>query len=244
MNDSLIIDCTVPRTRPPNRLDQIVSGATRAFIDLGYHRAKIHHIADQAGVGPGTVYLYAEDKEALFELAVLRSLESPIVAHPILPYRKTAAPGQRQLLTDCLHEVAQFPQLWVAAQRREPREAEAEYSGILLELVRWIRRYRNAILLSDRNRVDWPPLAQLFDRVVWNDLHQRLTSYLDSRMRGHLLAPIGDPAAVARFALDGLVAALATGPVGLEGAMLDTDDLLVRLAAAPVVRALPAERPH
>jgi AcrR family transcriptional regulator len=56
------------RKRPPGRLDTIVSAATAAFINPGFARAKIHQIADGAKVGPGTVYLYVKDKEALFEL--------------------------------------------------------------------------------------------------------------------------------------------------------------------------------
>ena len=78
----------------------------------------MHQIAERAGIGPGTLYLYVREKEALFELALLRSLESPVVAHPALPYDKTSERGLRQLVEDCLREISHFPQLWLAAQRR------------------------------------------------------------------------------------------------------------------------------
>jgi AcrR family transcriptional regulator len=235
------------RPRPANRLDSIIAAATELFVSQGFRRAKMHQIAERAGIGPGTLYLYADDKEALFELALLRSLESPVVAHPTLPYAKTGERGRRQLVEDCLREISHFPQLWVAAQRRNLEQSHEEYHGILLEIVAWLRRYRNAILLADRNRLDWPDLARTFQTIIWNDLHQRLTTYLATRMRaGHLAAP-GDPAIVARFSLDSLVAYLITGPIEPSFAGSDTDELLVRLVAGGVTdsrdRAAP-QRAH
>jgi AcrR family transcriptional regulator len=239
------------RSRPAGRLDAIIAAATELFVTQGFRRAKMHQIADRAGVGPGTLYLYVDDKEALFELALLRSLESPVVAHPILPYEKTSDKGRRQLVEDCLREISHFPQLWVAAQRRNVEESHEEYHGILLEIVAWLRRYRGAILLADRNRLDWPDLARTFQNIIWNDLHQRLTTYLATRMRaGHLAAP-GDPAIVGRFTLDSLVAYLITGPLEPSFAASDTDELLVRLVAGavggsrdgPPLRAYPGENP-
>ncbi len=222
------------RGRDPLRIDEIASAAAEAFIEFGYFRAKVHQIADRAKVGPGTVYLYAQDKESLFELALLRALESPLAANPILPYRRTHPRARRQLIEDCLREVAQFPQLWVAGQRRNISESLEEYHGILLELCAWMRRYRSLILLTERNRVDWPDLAELFQHVIWSDLHHRLTAYLATRMRtGHLVA-VGDPAAVARHTLDALVATLVLGPLAPKIGTQE-DELVVRLVSAAVV---------
>ncbi len=222
------------RGRDPTRIDDIAAAATEAFIEFGYFRAKVHQIADRAKVGPGTVYLYAQDKESLFELALLRALESPLAANPILPYRRTHPRSRRQLIEDCLREVAQFPQLWVAGQRRNITESIQEYHGILLELCAWMRRYRSLILLTERNRVDWPDLAELFHQVIWSDLHHRLTAYLATRMRtGHLTA-VGDPAAVARHTLDALVATLVLGPLAPKIGTQE-DELIVRLVSAAVV---------
>lgn len=222
------------RERDPGRIDDIAKAAAEAFIEFGYFRAKIHQIADRAKVGPGTVYLYAQDKESLFELALLRALESPLAANPILPYRRTHPRARRQLIEGCLREVAQFPQLWVAAQRRNISESVQEYHGILLELCAWMRRYRSLILLTERNRVDWPDLVELFEHVIWSDLHHRLTSYLATRMRAGYLTPVGDPAAVARHTLDALVATLVLGPLAPTIGTQE-DELIVTLVSAAVV---------
>ena len=140
----------------------------------------------------------------------------------------------RQLIEDCLREVAQFPQLWVAAQRRNITESSEEFKGILLELCAWMRRYRSLILLTERNRVDWPDLAELFQQVIWSDLHHRLTSYLATRMRTGSLVAAGDPAAVARHVLDALVATLVLGPLAPKSGAQE-DELIVRLVSAALV---------
>ncbi len=224
------------RSKAPGRLDDITAAALWAFADAGYDRTKIAHVAARAGVGPGTVYLYAKDKEALFELVLLRALESPVVSHPSLPYRKTDRAARSRLIDECLHEVAHFPQLWIGSQRRRYDGAREEYVGILLEMARWFRRYRAAILLAQRNRYDWPELFEAFDRVVWSDVQRRLTGYLTSRMRAGVLAVAGDPGLVARFAVDALVSGLVAGPVsGSTPERPGDDEVLVTLISSALL---------
>jgi AcrR family transcriptional regulator len=226
----------VPRRRDPARLDRIVAAASKTFIEYGYERAKIHRIADTATISPGTIYLYVADKKALFELSLLRALESPRVAHPYLPYHPTDPAELDRMVAECLAEISHFPQLWVATQVRKPTEARREYVGILLEISRWIRRYHTAILIADRNQLDWPTISQLFERIVWADLHQRLTGYLSSRFRAGLLYPATDPPLVARVSLDALVAVLATGPLRPPTDLPPAgDDAVVGLLAAGVI---------
>jgi TetR/AcrR family fatty acid metabolism transcriptional regulator len=45
---------------------EIIEAAIAVFSRTGYHRATIKEIADEAGVGKGTVYEYFESKEDLF----------------------------------------------------------------------------------------------------------------------------------------------------------------------------------
>lgn len=48
------------------RRRQILDGATRVFLDLGYEGASMSVIAQNAGVSKGTLYVYFTNKEALF----------------------------------------------------------------------------------------------------------------------------------------------------------------------------------
>ena len=45
----------------------ILKAAMKVFAEVGYHRAKISKIAEIAGVGAGSVYLYFSNKENIIE---------------------------------------------------------------------------------------------------------------------------------------------------------------------------------
>src|SRR3954470_825452 len=56
------------------RRQQILAHARDVFAKKGYHAAKIDDIVSAAGVARGTFYLYFEDKRAIFEEIVDRTL--------------------------------------------------------------------------------------------------------------------------------------------------------------------------
>jgi AcrR family transcriptional regulator len=64
----------VPRTRSPQRLDDIVDAALQVFLARGYQRTRMTDVATQAQVSPGLLYTYAASKEALFHLVLRREL--------------------------------------------------------------------------------------------------------------------------------------------------------------------------
>jgi AcrR family transcriptional regulator len=49
---------------------QILDGAMRVFLDKGFDAASMSEIARAAGVSKGTLYVYFEDKQALFDAIV------------------------------------------------------------------------------------------------------------------------------------------------------------------------------
>lgn len=49
---------------------QIMDGARRVFMDLGFDGASMNEIARAAGVSKGTLYVYFNDKNSLFEAIV------------------------------------------------------------------------------------------------------------------------------------------------------------------------------
>lgn len=49
---------------------RILQVSFEAFGDLGYKRTTIKHIADRAGIAPGSIYTYFHDKDALFLCAI------------------------------------------------------------------------------------------------------------------------------------------------------------------------------
>src|SRR5215470_8946977 len=74
------------RKTPPDRLSQLVECATQVFIEQGYRRTQMADVAEALGVAKGTLYLYVETKEALFDLAArYADAERPIENPPSLP---------------------------------------------------------------------------------------------------------------------------------------------------------------
>jgi AcrR family transcriptional regulator len=61
------------------RREKILDAALTVFAERGYEAARLEDVAARAGVAKGTLYLYFEDKEALFE-ALVRGAVSPIMA--------------------------------------------------------------------------------------------------------------------------------------------------------------------
>src|SRR5262245_43004800 len=75
------------RKKPPKRLSELAAAAADVFIRSGYLRAQMDDVAAALGVAKGTLYLYVESKEALFDLAVRFAAGDPVdaVADDALP---------------------------------------------------------------------------------------------------------------------------------------------------------------
>lgn len=67
---------------------QIMDGARRVFMDLGFDGASMNEIARAAGVSKGTLYVYFTDKNSLFEAIVEKEcLEQGKIAFNLDPSR-------------------------------------------------------------------------------------------------------------------------------------------------------------
>ena len=67
------------RRRKDARPEEIVAAALDVFVERGFARTKLEDVARRAGVTKGTIYLYFENKEALFK-AVIRETIVPVIA--------------------------------------------------------------------------------------------------------------------------------------------------------------------
>jgi AcrR family transcriptional regulator len=194
----------MPRKRPHNRLDVIADAATEVFIRHGFVRAGVAEIARQARVGPGTIYLYAASKDALFDLAIRRALEDPTVWTMALPHPSPGHGAVADAVWRSLQNASHFPQLWLAAESPPPKDIRKEASGIIAELYTWLHRYRRAIKLAERCAGDWPDVAQLFQRRFWRGGIRRVAEYLARRMHDGSLPPRRDPVAAAYLLVESL----------------------------------------
>ena len=68
---------------PDDRRAQLLVAARTVFASLGYHRANVSAIIDQAGVARGTFYNYFESKRVCFQAVLSEMMDS--VASAVLP---------------------------------------------------------------------------------------------------------------------------------------------------------------
>ena len=67
------------RRRKSARPEEILQAALEVFTDRGFAATKLEDVARRAGVTKGTIYLYYENKEALFK-ALVRETIVPVIA--------------------------------------------------------------------------------------------------------------------------------------------------------------------
>jgi AcrR family transcriptional regulator len=191
------------RQRPSDRLDQLTEAAIRVFSALGYRRAQTVDIAREAGVAPGTIYLYVESKEALFDLALRRALQPDArLDFPTLPVPTPPAGATLDHVREQLLRSRTLPVLAAALDRRAPADPRAELTAIIRELYASNERYSRAMDLISRSRADWPEIADVYYRELRRGLLQQLTQYLEQRTREGLLRPVPDLATAARLIVE------------------------------------------
>lgn len=153
------------KARPgTERFAQIAEAAITCFSDLGYRRTQVADIAKQMGAAAGTLYLYAESKEALLHLAIMRLCEVPFeglpVPLPTPPIGETVA-----LLRTAVARRSRWPVLDAALVRPSAPTLQ-ELTAIGLELYDTLAAERRAIWLIDSCSLDIPELGELHRDIM------------------------------------------------------------------------------
>ena len=193
------------RRMPTDRIEQLVAAATEVFIERGYARTQIADVAEALGVAKGTIYLYVESKEALFDLALrLADASTPYPQLPALPFRTPRRGATLRFVRERLAAEG-LPAALAASPRKSPPDTAAELGGIVRELYDALARNRRAIKLVDRSARDYPELADLWFAGARGGVIERLAQYLADRIRRGALRPVPDPLVAARLVLETVV---------------------------------------
>ena len=193
----------MPRSIPHDRLERLIDCATEVFIERGYKRTQMADVADALGVAKGTLYLYVESKEALFDLVVRCAGERP--PYPIPPELPISTPDPAatvELATERLAARRGLPALTAALSRHRVTNVASELEGIVRELYRTLSANRRAIKLIDTSARDRPDLAELWFRHGREWSLQQLERYLEKRIGAGLLTALPDVPAAARLILE------------------------------------------
>jgi AcrR family transcriptional regulator len=188
---------------PDDRLEQLVDAAAGVFIEQGYARTQMADVAAALGVAKGTLYLYVESKEALFDLVVrYADAPRPFDTRPALPVH-TPRPGTTVNYVREQLARSQVPAtLARALSRQRVTGVRAELEAIVRELYDILAANRRGIKLLDRSARDYPELAALWFEGARGGLVALLAKYLEDRTRRRLLRPMPDPTVAARLLIE------------------------------------------
>jgi AcrR family transcriptional regulator len=193
----------VPRETPPERIPELIRVATRVFITQGYRRTQMADVADALGVAKGTLYLYVESKEALFDL-ICRYADAPPAAGDIsaLPIRTPEPEATLRFVQEELARNQELRALTAALARKRITDAAGELRSIVYELYDLLARNRHRIKLIDTSARDYPELAAYWFEGARGGLMELLSTYIASRIRRGAFAPVPDIAAAARLLME------------------------------------------
>lgn len=189
----------MPKSTSDDRLDQVLRAATRVFARSGFRRTQIAEIAVELGMSVGTIYRYAQSKEALFHACLLAS--SP--AQPPLPEtRPLRTPAHEETLEvihagmrAILHDTA----LAAALTTDDPDDITAELSGIIADLYDRTSSSRRFQALVEGSAQDLPELFDAFFVEMRRPALGALGTYLRRRIDSGHLRPVPDVATTARL---------------------------------------------
>jgi AcrR family transcriptional regulator len=178
----------------------LVDVATGVFIGQGYRHTRMEDVAEALGVAKGTLYLYVENKEALFDL-VCRSADQQFESPKELPVKSPPPGSTVRYIAERLAAGQVMPALAEALDGRK-RDAEEELAGIVGDIYDALARNRVGIKLLDRSARDLPDLWRLWFGGARTFLVDALIHYLSARVQSGDLRALIDASIAARFVVE------------------------------------------
>jgi AcrR family transcriptional regulator len=129
----------LPRKRRKEaRPSELLAAALEQFVDKGFAATRLEDVAARAGVSKGTLYLYFENKEALFK-AVIQEGIVPVIAENeaiMARYDGSSFALMELLLTNWWSKIGQtdfagIPKLIVSEARNFPEIAAFYYENVI-----------------------------------------------------------------------------------------------------------------
>jgi AcrR family transcriptional regulator len=155
--DRTVLDLAGDDDRSKRR--QILDGARKVFMDLGFDGASMGEIARSAGVSKGTLYVYFADKSRLFAAIVEEeTLEQGKVAFNFDPGRDVATTlyefGQVYIETLCRPGGGSAIRTVMAIAERMPDVGRRYYEQVLEKTIGRLAAYLGAHVTPDDLAID------------------------------------------------------------------------------------------
>jgi AcrR family transcriptional regulator len=138
---------------------QILDGARKVFMDLGFDAASMNEIARSAGVSKGTLYVYFADKNRLFEAIIENeALEQGKVVFNFDPARDVETTlrefGQAYMALLCRPGGGSWIRTVMAIAERMPDVGRRYYANVLEKIVDRLADYLKAHVTPDDLAID------------------------------------------------------------------------------------------
>ena len=143
-----------PADEDSSKRRQILDGASKVFLDLGFDGASMGEIARAAGVSKGTLYVYFADKNRLFEAIVEREmLDQQKVAFNFDPQRDVATTlrefGNAYIQLLCRPGGGSAIRTVMAIAERMPEVGRRYYENVLEQTINRFAFYLEAHVETD-----------------------------------------------------------------------------------------------
>lgn len=187
---------------PARPLTEVADAAIGVFTAKGYRPAGISDVAKALGLSHGAVYTYADSKQALLYLALLRALD-PAAAEALTP--PVAAPSPDRvvaLLRDWAATRSGFEPVRARLARPATDAVEAELAEVVDGIYGFVEDNRVVLRLFARCSDELPELAQWYYAETRRGLLDLLGDYLRTRIDAGLLRPVPDIAVAVRFIVE------------------------------------------
>jgi len=180
----------------PAKRAQILDGAKRCFLEVGFEAASMNEITAEAGVSKGTLYVYFADKAALFTALIEREKSAVMsTARQMLEADGTTAEALHRFgvyVTTRLtsDEVIRAQRMVLGVADRMPDIASRFFSGDSFSAHLVLKDYLDTRLGTDFDIDDTDLAARQFLELSMASIYKR-------RLFGNLLTP-APPAAIER----------------------------------------------
>jgi len=143
---------------------QIMDGAHKVFMDLGFDGASMGEIAREAGVSKGTLYVYFADKSQLFGAVVEReAIEQGNVKFDLSPGRDTETTlrqfGQAYIEIVCRPQGGSAARTVTAIAERMPDVGRQYYNHVIDRTTRQLAAWLDSEVAAGRLAIDDTYLA-------------------------------------------------------------------------------------
>lgn len=190
---------------PARPLAEVADAAVRVFITKGFRSAGISDVAGELGLSHGAVYTYADSKQALLYLALLRVLDPEAAAGLATP---VVAPPMERIVeavktwTAARGGLGGIDTLLAKASAESAGQARDELAEIVDGLYGFIEDNSVPLKLFARCAEDLPELAAWYYVQTRRGLLEALGGYLRARIDAGVLRPVPDVPVAARFIVE------------------------------------------